>query len=350
MEGELIMNISRRKFLKIAGAAIAGAAAVKFGVGELTETANKSSAAADNSSNMIAVNNSLSRSPSTDKSKVYFTKNINADNLIKIYEKINGNITGKTAIKLHTGEPHGPNILPRDMVQKFQAQVSNSTIIEANVAYGGARSTTARHLETLKTNGWTFCDVDIIDSEGDVNFPVNGGLHLKEVAMGAHLTNYDSLIVLTHFKGHAMGGFGGSLKNIAIGCASGKVGKRQVHGLTDYGSWVTGELLMELMADSGKAICDHFGKNIVFINVMRRMSVDCDCAGTSAAEPTIPDIGIAASTDILAVDKACIDMVYNSPNNKDLVERIESRQGLRQLTAMHELNMGNPDYELIEID
>ncbi|MBR4383798.1 MAG: DUF362 domain-containing protein, partial [Selenomonadaceae bacterium] len=184
---------------------------------------------------------------------------------------------------------------------------------------------------------------------GDKNFPVNGGLHLKEVAMGAHLADYDSLIVLTHFKGHSMGGFGGSLKNIAIGCASGKVGKRQVHGLQDYGTWVTGEIFMELMADSGKAICDHFGKHLVFLNVMRRMSVDCDCAGTSAAEPTCADIGILASTDILAIDQASIDLVYAAPDTKDLRERIESRQGLRQLTAMAELKMGNKDYELVEV-
>ncbi len=201
---------------------------------------------------------------------------------------MNADIRGKVAVKLHTGEPHGPNILPRDMVQAFQAQIPNSTIIEANVAYGGPRSTTSQHRETLAVNGWTFCPVDIIDEEGDVDFPVNGGLHLKEVAMGSHLANYDSLVVLTHFKGHAMGGFGGSLKNIAIGCASGKVGKRQVHGLADYGKWVTGGLFMELMADSGKAICDHFGKQITFLNVLRRMSVDCDCAGTSAAEPVFP--------------------------------------------------------------
>ena len=172
---------------------------------------------------------------------------------------------------------------------------------------------------------------------------------MKKVAVGAHLNNYDSLIVLTHFKGHAMGGFGGSLKNIAIGCASGKVGKREVHGIVDYGRWVTGGVFMELMADSGKAICDHFGKKIIFINVMRRMSVDCDCAGTSAAEPTMKDIGIAASTDILAVDQACVDMVYAAPDGKDLINRIESREGLRQLTAMKELGMGNNHYDLINI-
>lgn len=270
--------------------------------------------------------------------------------MIELYKKINAEISGKIAIKLHTGEPHGPNILPRDMVQKFQAQIPNSAIIEANTAYGGARANTESHKKTLQTNGWTFCDVDIIDADGDVNFPVKNGLHLKEVAFGKNLANYDSLIVLTHFKGHAMGGFGGSLKNIAIGCASGKVGKRQVHGLQDYGSWVTGELLMELMADSGKAICDHFGKKIIFLNVLRRMSVDCDCEGTSAAEPTVADIGILASTDILAIDKASVDLIYNAPDGKDLIESIESRKGLRQLSAMAELKMGNENYDLIEID
>ena len=196
-----------------------------------------------------------------------------------------------------------------------------------------------------------------MDEEGDVTFPVRGGLRLKEVAMGGHIINYDSMIVLTHFKGHAMGGFGGSMKNIAIGCASGQVGKRQVHGVagevpTDWNAWPAKEPLMEMMADSAKATCDYFGSHIVFLNVMRRMSVDCDCAGTSAAAPTIPDIGICASTDILAVDQASCDLVFGKPDteNHDLVERIQSRHGLRQLTAMAELKMGNPQYELISID
>ena len=330
------MSMTRRNFVKMAGVVgLAGLTGFSVGCGEEKKAAADSSEKKENLSGA--------------KSKVYFTKNIDAENLIKLYQKINSEISGKVAIKLHTGEPHGPNILPRDMVQKFQAQIPNSTIIEANVAYGGARSNTASHRKTLETNGWTFCDVDIIDADGDENFPVNGGFHLKEVAMGSHLSNYDSLVVLTHFKGHAMGGFGGSLKNIAIGCASGAVGKRQVHGLQDYGSWVTGELLMELMADSGKAICDHFGKKIIFLNVMRRMSVDCDCAGTSAKEPTMADIGILASTDILAIDQASVDLVYKAPDSKDLRERIESRSGLRQLSAMKELKMGNSEYDLIEI-
>ena len=335
-------NLTRRNFVKLAGVAAVGAGFIGFtgltaGCGEAKSSAVKSSA-------------DVAEKVAGEKSTVYFTKNIDADSLIKIYQKVNGEINGKVAIKLHSGEPHGPNIIPPSMVKPFQAQIPNSTIIEANTAYGGARSTTARHLETLKINGWNFCPVDIIDADGDVNFPVNGGLHLKEVAMGAHLADYDSLVVLTHFKGHTMGGFGGSLKNIAIGCASGAKGKLQVHGVQDYGKWVNKGLLMELMADSGKSICDHFGKKITFINVMRRMSVDCDCAGTSAAEPTMKDIGILASTDILAIDQACVDLVYAAPDSKDLKERIESREGLRQLSAMEELKMGNRAYDLVTID
>ena len=287
--------------------------------------------------------------------KVYFTRTIDAAHLIKLYKLINENIFGKVGIKLHTGEKHGPNILPRDMVQAFQAQVPDSAIVECNTLYEGDRFTTEGHLDTLKVNGWTFCPVDIMDAdEKVVNLPVRGGFHLKEVAMGAHLTNYDSLIVLTHFKGHAMGGFGGSMKNIAIGCASGHLGKAQVHGVDpnnvpDWTKWPDKEYFMELMADSAKATCDHFGKHIVFLNVMRRISVDCDCAGVTAVEPTMKDIGIAASTDILAVDQACADMVYAAHDSHDMKERIESRHGLRQLSAMAEHKMGNPQYELIEI-
>ena len=340
------MEISRRSFFKIAGVAAVGAAIGKFGLPAATaENFPKLNAAP-----VVGSKNVTGEKFSGTAAKVYFTKKIDAPHLIKLYKMIDENIYGKVAIKLHTGEPHGPNILPRDMVQKFPAQIPNSAIIEANVAYGGGRSDTAQHRKTLQTNGWTFSDVDIIDAEGDMNFPVNGGFHLKEVAMGKHLANYDSLIVLTHFKGHMMGGFGGSLKNIAIGCASGKVGKLQVHGVKDYGRWVNGELFMELMADSGKAICDHFGKHIVFINVMRRMSIDCDCVGTSAREPTMADIGIVASTDILAADQACCDLVYSAGDSKDLRERIESKKGLRQLSAMAELKMGNTQYELIQVD
>ena len=293
---------------------------------------------------------------SSDKAKVFFTRKIDADHLKKLYSLINDKIEGKVAIKLHTGEKNGPNILPRDMVQALQSTIPNSAIVETNTLYVGDRYTTEEHLETLKVNGWTFCPVDIMDAEGTVMLPVNGGKHYKEISMGKNIVNYDSMLVLTHFKGHAMGGFGGSMKNIAIGCADGRVGKAQVHGVKDvsapWDQWPAKEHLMETMAESAKAVCDHFGEKIVFINVLRRMSVDCDCAGLSAAEPTIPDIGILASTDILAIDQASVDLVYalGDKFNHDLVERIESRHGLHQLTAMHNYGMGKANYTLVDID
>lgn len=179
--------------------------------------------------------------------------------------------------------------------------------------------------------------------------PVRGGKHFKEMYVGKSLPTYDSMIVLTHFKGHAAGGFGGSLKNIAIGCADAKVGKAMQHN-ADFS--IRGAYFMEHMAEAGKAVTDFFGKRIAYINVLNRMSVRCDCAGPDAEEPTIGDIGMVASTDLLAIDQACVDMVYDKPDgdNKDLIERIESREGLRQLSYMKELKMGNPNYELISID
>ena len=344
--------LSRRALLK---GSLAAAAAAGISPALLTATDARAAEVAVQKTPVIG-SRSVSGTAKGTHATVYFTKHIDAEHLIRLYGKISDPIFGKVGIKLHTGEKNGPNILPRDMVRAFQAQVPNSAIVETNTLYKGDRYTTASHRETLKVNGWDFCPVDIMDEEGDVNLPVRNGFHLKEVAMGGHLVNYDSLIVLTHFKGHAMGGFGGSLKNIAIGCASGQMGKKQVHGVVgvenvDWQKAPMKEYFMELLADSGKATCDYFGKHIVFLNVLRRMSVDCDCAGRSAAEPTIPDIGILASTDILAIDQAC-DLVFGMPqkDNHDLVERIQSRHGLRQLSAMAELRMGNPQYELVSID
>lgn len=289
------------------------------------------------------------------RAKVFFTPVIDAEHLFKLYRRVNEGIYGRTAIKLHTGEKHGPNILPRDLVRDFQSRIPNSNIVETNTLYEGDRYTTEGHRETLKVNGWDFCPVDILDEEGGVDLPVRNGFHLDHVTMGGHIVDYDSLIVLTHFKGHAMGGFGGSMKNIAIGLASGRVGKRQVHGVVDkipanWMDWPSKEPFMELMVDSAKATLDYFGKHVTFINVLRRMSVDCDCAGVTAAEPTIPDIGILASTDLLAIDQASVDLVFNHESNKDLVERMTSRHGLRQLSGMAEKKMGNPQYELITIE
>jgi len=290
----------------------------------------------------------------THASQVFFTPDLSGDALLKIYSKVKERISGKVAIKIHTGEPHGPNILPREMVKALQQSIPNSCLVETNTLYKGKRYTTADHRETIKINGWDFCPVDILDEDGAVMIPVNGGKHFREMSVGKHMLNYDSMVVLTHFKGHAMGGYGGSMKNIAIGCADGQIGKRMVHAAPDnedYASWLKGAPFMENMVESAKATIDHFGKRIVYINVLRNMSVDCDCAGVSAAPPKAHDLGILASTDLLAVDQTSIDMVYKLPEAElhDLRERIESRQGLHQLEYMTQLKMGNAQYNVVAI-
>lgn len=287
-------------------------------------------------------------------STVYFTTDLSAAGLRAIYSKISQPLTGRVAVKVHTGEPDGPNILPRPWVRELLPLVPEPTLVECNVLYPSPRQHTESHRRTIKANGWDFAPVDIMDADGDadgdVNLPVRGGTWIRELAVGKHVLNYDSMLVLTHFKGHAMGGFGGALKNIAIGCASGAKGKEQLH--REGGElWSGGPNFMQRMVEGGKAITDHFGPRITYINVLRNMSVDCDCAGTSAAPVTTPDIGILASTDILAVDQASVDMVYALPaaQKAALVERIESRSGLEQLAHMHRLGMGNRKYELVTL-
>lgn len=285
------------------------------------------------------------------KSTVYFTRDLSAAALQKMVGLVKRELKGRIAVKLHTGEPNGPNIIPREWVKELLAGIPESTIVECNVYYDSPRQTTEGHRETIRTNGWTFCPVDIMDEHGDVNLPVPGGKWFKEIAMGEHITHYDSMLVLTHFKGHTMGGFGGSLKNISVGCASGKTGKAQLHRLDNEQWGVTGERFMEHMVEAGKAVTTLFGPRMAYVNVLRNMSVDCDCAGVDAAPPAAPDLGILASTDILAIDQASVDMIYALPEEKrgGLVERFESRSGLRQLEYMNMLGMGNRDYELIEI-
>ena len=289
------------------------------------------------------------------ESTVYFTRDLSAEGLKKIFERVKGRLTGKIGIKLHTGEPDGPNIIPRPWVENLVRQeLPDAVIVETNTYYEGGRYTTEDHRRTLETNGWTFCPVDIMDAEGSVPFPVRGGKWFTEVEMGKNLENYDSLLVLTHFKGHSKGGFGGSNKNIGIGCAGGQTGKKAIH--TTPGSddmWdISNEEFMERMTESAKAVADHFGERIVYINVMRNMSVSCDCEGTAAEPVVTPNVGILASTDILAVDAASVDLVYamKEEEHHALVERMESRHGLRQLTYMKELGMGNDRYTLLNID
>ncbi len=290
-----------------------------------------------------------------NESIVYFTRDLSAAGLIKAYDCISACLRGKVGIKLHTGEPHGPNIIPRPWVKNlYQKRLPESSIIETNTYYDGDRFTTEGHLETLKVNGWTFCPVDIIDDEGTFNLPVNGGKWFDFMSVGNHLMNYDSMLALTHFKGHVQGGFGGSNKNIGIGCADGRIGKAMIH--TTPGSedqWdIATEEFMERMTESTKATIDHFGKNVAYINVMRNMSVSCDCEGTAAEPVVTPNVGILASLDILAIDQASIDIVYAMKKNERhaLQERIETRHGLRQLSYMKELGMGNDRYILIDLD
>ena len=292
---------------------------------------------------------------SGNESIVYFTRNLSADGLIKAYEQVSANIEGRTGVKLHTGERNGPNIIPVEWVKSLlQKDLPDASIVETNTYYAGDRYTTEQHRKTLKVNGWTFCPVDIMDEQDTLTLPVRGGKWFEKMSVGSHLANYNSLVVLTHFKGHTMGGFGGSDKNIGIGCADGRIGKAWIH--TKAGSdnqWsVTEEDFMERMTESTKSVVDFFGKHITYVNVMRNMSVSCDCEGIHAAPVVTPDVGILSSTDILAVDQACIDLVYamTEAEHHDLVERIESRHGLRQLSYMKELGMGNNRYVLIDLD
>ncbi|MBQ3396072.1 MAG: DUF362 domain-containing protein [Synergistaceae bacterium] len=290
-----------------------------------------------------------------NESTVYFTRDLSSTGLQKIYERISERITGKVAIKLHTGEPKGPNIIPRPWVKDLiEKNLPDAHIVETNAYYEGDRYTTRQHRETLKINGWTFAPVDILDEEGTAMLPVKGGHYFHEMSVGSHLLNYDSLLVLTHFKGHVQGGFGGSNKNIGIGCADGRIGKAMIHttpGQPDQ--WdIAKEEFMERISESSKATVDHFSPNIAFINVMRNMSVSCDCEGVNAEPVVTPNIGILASLDILAIDSASVDLIYALPEHfrAALVERMQSRHGLRQLSYMKELGMGNDKYTLIDID
>ena len=290
-----------------------------------------------------------------EESVVYFTRDLSEEGLKKVYNRIKEHISGKTGVKLHTGEKNGPNIIPRPWVKELLAsELPEANIVETNTHYEGDRDTTEKHRETLKVNGWTFCPVDITDEDGTAILPVKNGKWFTEMSVGKNLLNYDSLLVLTHFKGHVMGGFGGSNKNIGIGCADGRIGKAMIH--TAEGSdnmWsIATEELMERISESTKAVVDHFDDHIAFVNVMRNMSVSCDCEGVGAEPVVTPDVGIVASADILAADQACVDMVFamKEEDHKALTERMLSRHSMSQLSYMKELGMGNDCYRLIDLD
>ena len=349
-------KFSRRSFMKMAG--LVAAAAVVPGVGvsmeKVCSAEAKEEALAAAKPGTGGDHYESPQARQGGEAVVYFTRDLSAAGLVKMYDKIAPNITGSIGIKLHTGEQHGPNIIPRPWVKELMAKkLPAAKIVETNTYYQGDRYTTEQHRKTLAVNGWDFAPIDIMDEFGTAMLPVKGGKWFTEMSVGAHLLNYDSLLVLTHFKGHTMGGFGGSNKNIGIGCADGRIGKKMIHSGAESEQWaMSKEMLMERITESSKATADYFGDHIAYINVLRNMSVDCDCAGTSALPPTVPNIGILASTDILAVDQASVDLVYALPNHyrHDLVERMESRHGLRQLSYMKELGMGHDRYVLLDCD
>lgn len=285
------------------------------------------------------------------KSKVYFSKNITADEIVKMYEKLGMTLPGNVAVKVHSGEVGNQNFLGPDLYKEVINKV-NGTVVECNTAYAGKRNTTEEHWQTMKEHGWTEnFKVDIMDADGEIELPIPNGAQIKVNYVGKNIEKYDSMLVLSHFKGHPMGGFGGALKNISIGIASSH-GKAYIHGAGDVEKlWTAdGNAFKEAMADADKSIMDYFKENIAFINVMANMSVDCDCCAV-AEDPCMKDIGVLASLDPIALDKACLDLVYASkdPGRDHLIERIESRNGAHIIEAAEKLGVGSIEYELIEI-
>lgn len=291
----------------------------------------------------------------TGASKVYMLKDITPQNMIRLYDALGRKAKGKVAVKLSTGEPGGHNFLQPALIKDLVKKV-NGTIVECNTAYGGGRADTASHLKAAADHGFTaIAEVDIMDADGEVALPVQGGKHLKEDFVGSHYLDYDFTVVLSHFKGHAMGGFGGALKNISIGIAS-SAGKAWIHtaGKTKTDLWNNlpeQDHFLESMAEAAKAVTTHCGDNILYISVMNRLSVDCDC-DSNPEEPKMADIGMLASLDPVALDKACVDLVYASPDpgRVHLIERMESRHGIHIVEHAEALGMGSQRYDLISLD
>ena len=289
-----------------------------------------------------------------EKAKVYFTKEVSKEALIKVYEALNKELKGKVAVKLHSGEDGNQNYVRPEFVKPLIDKV-NGTVVECNTAYNGARNTTEKHKKLMEKHGWTkYFDVDIMDAKEDLKLDVEGGTVLKENYVGKNIENYDSMLVLSHFKGHPMGGFGGALKQLSIGCASTK-GKCYIHtagkSLDPEKLWDNlpeQDRFLESMADAAKSVVKYFDVNMAFVNIMCNLSVDCDCCAV-AEDPCMKDIGTLASLDPVALDQACIDLIYNSSDKgrDHFVERVESRHGVHTIEA---IGVGTREYELINID
>ena len=293
------------------------------------------------------------------KSKVFFTRKITPEKMIELYHLLGKELTGNVAVKLHSGEKGNQNFLRPDFMRPMIEEVGG-TVVECNTAYGGERNTTLKHEKLIEYHCWTkLFKVDIMDAEGpDIVVDIPNGKAIKENRLGKNIANYDSMLVLSHFKGHPMGGYGGALKQLSIGCAS-SAGKSIIHsaGVTDdqnvvWDNVAPQDKFLEAMADAAGSVVDRFHGNMAFINVMKNISVDCDCCAI-AEDPCMRDIGILASLDPVAIDQACIDLVYaatDDPGQAHFLERIESRHGIHTIEAAAELGFGSREYELIEVD
>lgn len=287
------------------------------------------------------------------KSKVLFTRTISPEMVLTMYEELGKELTGHIAIKLHSGEEGNQNFLTPEFWAPIIRHL-DGTVVECNTAYEGSRNTTEKHLKTIEKHGWSrYFDVDLLDAEGpDLVLDIPGGKVIQKNYVGKDIANYNGMLVLSHFKGHPMGGYGGALKQLSIGCAS-SYGKAYIHGAgVPEDIWTANhDLFLESMADAALSVHNYFKDNIVYINVMKNMSVDCDCCAV-AEDPCMKDIGILISTDPIAIDQACLDLVYASddPGKEHLIERIESRNGVHTIEAAEALGYGYRDYELIEIE
>ena len=287
------------------------------------------------------------------KAKVYFSKTITAEEVLKLYKLLNKELQGKVAIKVHSGEKGNQNFLRPDFWKPVIEHVKG-TVTECNTAYDGERNTTEKHFKLIEYHGWNkYFDVDLMDAEGpDKVLEIPEGKVIKKNYVGKNIENYDSMLVLSHFKGHPMGGYGGALKQLSIGVAS-SFGKAYIHGAGEPEKIWTADhdLFLESMADAAKSVVDYFKGNLVYVNVMKNMSVDCDCCA-KAEDPCIKDIGILVSDDPIAIDQACIDLVYacSDPGKPHLLKRIESRNGVHTIEAAAELGYGTREYELIEVE
>ena len=284
--------------------------------------------------------------------KVYFTRVITPEKVLELYKLLEKELPGKIAIKLHSGEKGNQNFIGPEFWRPVIDHVGG-TVVECNTAYDGARNTTERHKKLMEDHGWTkYFPVDILDAQGpDKELPIPGGKILQKNFVGKDIENYDSMLVLSHFKGHPMGGYGGAIKQLSIGVASG-YGKKYIHGCGNPDDFWTSDhdSFLEAMAESAGSVIDYFGGNLLYINVMKNMSVDCDCCAV-AEDPCIADIGILASTDPVAIDQACVDLVYacSDPGKPHLIERIESRNGVHTIETAAAIGYGSREYELIEV-